>query len=180
MTSGLTDVAAFDRMPAARAAELLRACCGAGRWVEGMVAKRPFGSIHALLSAADEVWRMLGPTDWREAFEHHPRLGESRTAVSQDERARAWSSGEQAGMQGAPSDVRASLAAANAAYERRFGFICIICATGLAAGEILTRTEERLANEPDEELAIAAEEQRKITRLRLLKLFHDPAKAASR
>ena len=180
MTTIVTDVATFDRMPAAQAADVLRACCGAERWVEGMLATRPFGTIRVLLTAADEVWQTLGPTDWREAFAHHPRLGESSTAVPQDERERAWSSGEQAGMQGTPTDVRASLAKANATYEERFGFICIICATGMTTGEILTLTEERLANEPEEELAVAAAEQRKITRLRLLKLFHDPVKAAPR
>lgn len=175
----MTDVATFDRMPAADARELLRACCGAERWVEGLLARRPFGEIRALLTAADEVWHTLGPSDWREGFDHHPRLGESGSATPQDEREREWSSGEQAGVRAAASDMRASLATANANYEARFGHICIICATGLGAGDILTLTEDRLANEPEEELPIAAEELRKITRLRLLKLFHDPDKAAS-
>lgn len=175
----MTTVAAFDRVPASEAARMLGACCGATRWVDGMLARRPFGDIRTLLSAADDVWSAMGPADWREAFEHHPRLGESRSSEPQDERERAWSSGEQAGMRDAASSVRAALAAANAAYEERFGYICIICATGLGASEILTLTEERLANEPEEELAIAAEEQRKITRLRLLKLFHEPDKAVA-
>lgn len=170
----MTTVAAFDRMPASEAARLLGACCGATRWVDGMLARRPFGAISTLLAAADDVWSAMGPADWREAFEHHPRLGESRSAEPQDERERSWSSGEQAGMRDAAPSVRAALAAANAAYEQRFGHICIICATDLGASEILTLTTERLANDPEDELAIAAEEQRKITRLRLLKLFHDP------
>ena len=176
----MTDVATFDGMPSAEATALLRACCGATRWVEGMLARRPFGTIRVLLTAADEVWGMLGPPDWREAFDHHPRLGEARSAAPQDERERAWTSGEQAGVRDAAPDVRAALAAANAAYEARFGFICIICAMGLGAGEIVTLTEERLRNEPEEELLVAADEQRKITRLRLLKLFHEPGKGASR
>jgi 2-oxo-4-hydroxy-4-carboxy-5-ureidoimidazoline decarboxylase len=174
----MTDVATFDRMPAAAAAELLRACCGARRWVDGMLARRPFGAIGVVLGTADEVWSTLGPADWREAFEHHPRLGESRSAEPQGEQARAWSAGEQAGVRGADAVARTALAAANARYEARFGYICIICATGLSASEILTLTEERLVNAPEEELPIAAEEQRKITRLRLLNLFHDPRKVA--
>jgi OHCU decarboxylase len=175
----MTDVATFDQMPATEAADLLIACCGSRRWVEGMVARRPYHVVGVLLGNADEVWNALGPADWREAFAHHPRLGESRSELSRDERARAWSSGEQAAIRRASETERAALAAANAAYEARFGYICIICATGLSASEILTLTEERLPNEPEEELTIAAEEQRKITRLRLLKLFHEPPKVAS-
>ena len=174
----MTDITGFDRMPAAEAAELLRACCGASRWVDRMLARRPFGALGALLGTADEIWNALGPGDWREAFDHHPRLGESRSVAVQGEQARAWSSGEQAGMRDADAVARIALAEANAAYEARFGYICIICATGLGAGDLLTLTEERLANAPEDELPIAAEEQRKITRLRLLKLFHDPAKVA--
>ena len=170
----MTDIAAFDRMPPAEAADLLRACCGATRWVRGMLARRPFGTIHQLLAAADDEWHSLAPSDWREAFAHHPRLGEARSAAPQDERARGWSSGEQAGVHGAEAELRAALATMNAAYEARFGYICIICATGLDAREILALTEERLLNTPAAELPIAAEEQRKITRLRLLKLFNGP------
>jgi 2-oxo-4-hydroxy-4-carboxy-5-ureidoimidazoline decarboxylase len=100
--------------------------------------------------------------------------------VAQDDRARIWSFGEQTGVRNTDKSMRAELAAANAAYEARFGFICIICATGLQAVDILQLTRERLRNEPAEELPIAAGEQRMITRLRLLKLFHDPDKAKAR
>lgn len=173
----MTDVASFDVLPATEAASMLRACCGASRWVEGMLVRRPFGTIRPLLVAADEVWASLGPADWREAFDHHPRLGETRSAAPQDEREQGWSAGEQSGVAGAAEEVRASLARANAAYEARFGYICIICATGLGAAELLTLTEERLANDPAAELLVGADEQRKITRLRLLKLFHEPDSA---
>lgn len=175
----MTTVAAFDQMPADEAADLLVACCGSRRWVEGMVARRPFHLLGVLLGNADEVWNSLAPADWREAFRHHPRLGESRSAVPQDERAQAWSSAEQAGMHDTGLEARTALAGANEAYEARFGFICIICATGLSSAEILELTRERLANDLEDELPIAAEEQRKITRLRLLKLFHEPDKAAT-
>jgi OHCU decarboxylase len=172
----MTTVTTFDSMPADEASDLLIACCGSRRWVEGMVSRRPFHVLGVLLGNADEVWNGLGPADWREAFAHHPRLGESTSAAPQDERARAWSAGEQAGMVDNGLEARTALAAANEAYEARFGFICIICATGLSSSEILELTKERLANDLDDELPIAAEEQRKITRLRLLKLFHEPDK----
>ena len=167
----MTDVATFNRMPPRQAAELLRACCGAERWVQSMILRRPFFDIHALLTAADEVWRKLGPDDWREAFRHHPRLGETKSEATQSEQARVWSSTEQAGVRNTDASLQTELAGANAAYEERFGFICIICATGLHAEDILQLTRERLKNTPEEELPVAAEEQRMITRLRLLKLF---------
>ena len=170
----MTSVAAFDTMPADQAADLLLACCGARRWVDGMVARRPFHLLGVLLGNADEVWSTMAPADWREAFEHHPRLGEARSAAGQSDRAQTWSSGEQAGMSGASLELRTKLAAVNEAYEARFGFICIICATGLSVEEIIALTEERLQNDLEDELPIAADEQRKITRLRLLKLFHEP------
>jgi OHCU decarboxylase len=172
----MTSVAAFDQMPADEAADLLLACCGARRWVEGMVARRPFHLLGVLLGNADEVWSTMSPADWREAFEHHPRLGEARSAAPQGDRGQTWSSGEQAGLSDASLELRTKLAAVNEAYEARFGFICIICATGLSVADVITLTEERLGNDLADELPIAAEEQRKITRLRLLKLFHEPDK----
>jgi OHCU decarboxylase len=168
-------VHALDALPAERAGELLGACCGASRWVQAMVARRPFGSLGTLLAAADDAWWSLGADDWREAFAHHPRIGERRAAVAQDDRAAGWSAGEQAGVAAAAATVQEQLARANEEYERRFGHIYIVCATGKSADEMLALARERLGNDPATELRVAAEEQRKITRLRLGKLFTEEA-----
>ena len=82
-----------------------------------------------------------------------------------------WATHEQSGVGDAPNEVVERLAAGNRAYEARFGYIFIVCATGKSAGEMLAILEQRLTNDPDGELHIAAEEQRKITRLRLAKLL---------
>jgi 2-oxo-4-hydroxy-4-carboxy-5-ureidoimidazoline decarboxylase len=82
-----------------------------------------------------------------------------------------WSLIEQAGVSSAGPDVRDRLAAANREYEARFGYIFIVCATGKSAEEMLALLERRMTHSPGDELAIAAEEQRKITRLRLGKLL---------
>jgi 2-oxo-4-hydroxy-4-carboxy-5-ureidoimidazoline decarboxylase len=113
----------------------------------------------------------LDPADWREAFSHHPRIGERKSAVPQSERGSAWAAGEQAGVERAHGDVRDALAAANREYERRFGYIYIVFATGKSAEDMLALARQRLSNDPDVELRAAAEEQRKITRLRLDKLL---------
>ena len=167
----MTSVAELDAMPESLAKKLLADCCGASQWVSGMLARRPFGSRAAVLSAADEIWRPLGPADWCEAFSHHPRIGERESAMPQSERGSAWAAGEQSGVVQARDDVRAELAAANREYEQRFGYIFIVFATGKSAEEMLALARERLRNDPDVELTIAGEEQRKITRLRLDKLL---------
>jgi len=170
-TSVNPTVAELDLMPADRASLLLSDCCGSTRWVSGMVARRPFGSIERVLSTADDVWSSLGPDDWREAFSHHPRIGEQRGSARQSERGAAWAAGEQSGVGGAPDYTLKSLASVNREYEQRFGYIYIVCASGKAADEMLVGAEQRLRNDAGTELLVAAEEQRKITRLRLEKLL---------
>ena len=137
----------------------LTACCGSSRWVEEMVKARPFANV---LATADSMWSALGPDDWREAFATHPRIGERKTD--------RWSSQEQSAASGASPSTTSALADANAEYERRFGYIYIVCATGKSADELLVVARQRLGNTPEEEIRVAADEQRKITRLRLLKL----------
>ena len=113
----------------------------------------------------------LAPSDWLEAFASHPRIGEPSKATQQGELGNAWAAAEQSGMQAARQDVRGALADANRKYEQRFGYIYIVCATGKTAEEMLALAQERLRNDPRDELNVAAEEQRKITRLRLDKLL---------
>jgi OHCU decarboxylase len=128
-----------------------------------MTAARPFASSERMAAAADVVWASLSAADWLEAFRSHPRIGEAGGG--------RWSSEEQAQVSSGTLAVRERLAAANREYERRFGYIFIVCADGKRADEILTMLEDRLANAPDAELFLAAEEQRRITRLRLARLL---------
>ena len=74
-------------------------------------------------------------------------------------------------MQDADAAVRRRLVVGNEDYESRFGYIFIVCATGKTAVEMLAALEARLPNDPAVELRTAAEEQRKITGLRLAKLM---------
>jgi OHCU decarboxylase len=166
--------AALDRLNTLsrqQAAEHLRACCGSSRWVDGMLAQRPFASAADLLARADEVWRAMGPEDWDEAFAHHPRIGERHAAAPVSATALAWSEREQRAATGGGAAARAALADANDAYERRFGRIYIVCAAGRSPDEMLADITARMRNDPDRECAIAAEEQHKITRLRLQALI---------
>jgi OHCU decarboxylase len=76
-------------------------------------------------------------------------------------------------MQSAVASTQNELAAINRSYENRFGHIYIVCASGKSAEELLAIARSRLSNDAEAELRVAAEEQRKITQLRLKKLFGD-------
>ena len=167
----MLDVHELDTIPEAQAAELLRACCGASRWVSAMVARRPFGTRDAVLLAADLVWRSLGPADWHEAFRHHPRIGARASALEQPGPGAEWSENEQAGVRRADDGVRRRLAAVNREYEQRFGYIYIVNATGKSAEAMLQLARRRLANRPEVELHIAAAEQEQIMLNRIEKLL---------
>jgi OHCU decarboxylase len=163
----------LNTLDASRAADTLRACCGASRWVAAMVARRPFTSVDDVLVAADAAWAPLVASDWREAFSHHPRIGERRAESAQDARAAAWSAGEQATVGDAASRVRDELARVNRDYEAKFGHIYIVCASGKSPDDLVAIARRRLANAPDAELAVAAGEQHRITKLRLRKLLSE-------
>ena len=159
----------LNELPADHAeAELLK-CCGSTRWAREMAAARPFADVEGLLNKADAVWHSLGQQDWLDAFHAHPKIGEQKAAATQSEQAQSWSAQEQSGVQSASAATATALTAGNREYEQRFGFIFIVCATGKTSAEIVAILSERLQNDTETELNNAAEEQRKITRLRLLK-----------
>ena len=163
---GVDGLERFNGLAEEAAVGELLAVCHSRRWAERVAAGRPYADLEALQAAADEVWRELGPTDWLEALEAHPRIGESGG------RSADWSRQEQAGVGGADADVRERLAAGNAEYEARFGHVFLISAAGRDADEILDALQARLGNDPETELRVAAGEHRRITRLRLEKLVN--------
>ena len=162
----------LNAAPADEAKQLLMRCCGSAKWAEGMVAARPFESPEQLFREADSQWERTGPDDWREAMTHHPRIGEQQLRAKFAS-TQGWSSQEQQGVQGASDQVLRELANGNHAYEERFGFIFLVCATGKSAAEMLELLRARLNNEPEIELRVAAGEQAKITRIRLQKLLSE-------
>lgn len=166
----------LNRLPANEARAELLACCGSPSWAREMAARRPFGSPAELFSAADEIWRGRNREDWLEAFASHPQIGEKRAEKQMDsaagqQLASRWSADEQSVAARNSTDVATQLADGNRLYRERFGYIFIVCATGKTAPEMLAILDQRLQNDASAELTIAAEEQRRITRLRLEKLL---------
>ncbi|GAB4091498.1 2-oxo-4-hydroxy-4-carboxy-5-ureidoimidazoline decarboxylase [Flaviaesturariibacter terrae] len=162
----------LNNLPAAEAAEHLRSCCGAERWVAETMKGFPFGSEAELVQRATAAWyEVCTEDDWREAFTHHPKIGDLESLKKKFAASSHLASAEQSGVNSADSGTLEALAAGNAAYEAKCGFIFIVCATGKPADEMLRLLQDRLANRPDEELRIAAGEQHKITIIRLRKLL---------
>jgi allantoicase len=141
--------------------EELIGCCGSKAWASAVAARAPYPDVASLMSTADQVWNKLDKDDWLEAFAAHPKIGASKAS--------GWAKDEQAGASSASEAAQQELATLNEDYEKRFGYIYIVCATGKSADEMLSILRSRVGNDPDHELQIAAEEQRKITRLRLEK-----------
>ena len=161
----------LNRLDEAAARAALERCCGARRWVEGVCAARPFRDRAALFEAAERAFGGLERADWLEAFAHHPRIGDLAALRAKYASTAAWAGEEQRGAAGAGEAVLAALADGNRAYEERFGYIFIVCATGKSANEMLTLLRARMPNPPEREIGNAAGEQMKITRLRLEKLL---------
>lgn len=157
----------LDRLDEPEARAALARCCGSSTWVEEMLALRPFVTEAELLNAAERVWWGLREERWREAFRHHPRIGER---APDDAGTSALSRSEQAGVATADEETRRALAEGNRAYEARFGHVFLTRAAGRSAEEMLGELGRRLANDPATELRIAAAHQAAITRLRLGKL----------
>jgi len=163
----------LDRASPDEARALLFNCCGSTRWVALMVALRPFGGRDRLLGAAQDAWHAVSVDDWKEAFSHHPKIGDRDMLQAKFALTRHFSEAEQAGVSGASDDVLEALADANRAYEAKFGYVFIVCATGRTAAEMLALLRHRLANDPVTEIQIAATEQARITALRLQALRCD-------
>jgi allantoicase len=162
----------LNALPDTEAIAAFKRCCGSTRWATAMAKERPYEDVSALLRIGERVWWAQSTKDHLEAFAAHPRIGEQKTPTTGDS---TWSKSEQQGAAGASSTTLDALAEANKAYESQLGFIFIVCASGRSAESMLADIRARLANSREVEVRTAAEEQAKITRLRLAKLIQELA-----
>ena len=146
------------------AQEQLFSCFASRKWAQLVAEGWPYPDLESLLGAADRAWAELEPSDWAEALAGHPRIGERGGSSP------AASEREQSGVRVAAGRTLDALAAENRLYEARFGHVFLIAAAGKSAEEILDALRERMENDPVTEARVAAEEHRKIARLRLREL----------
>ena len=151
----------------------LTKCCGSASWVNKMLPFFPADDLVELLEDAEEQWFKCSEEDWKEAFAQHPKIGDFESLQKKFESTSEWASGEQSGVNNASQQTLEALAEDNKKYEDKFGYIFIVCATGKSSEEMLGILNERLLNDPKDEIEIAADEQNTITKLRLEKLLED-------
>jgi 2-oxo-4-hydroxy-4-carboxy-5-ureidoimidazoline decarboxylase len=147
-------------------------CCGSTAWACEMTRLRPFHDGSSLAAASDDVWRRLTKADWMEAFRSHPRIGETKGPSSSNSNSAAWAMQEQKKVADAEDAVKIALAEGNREYEKKFGHIFIVCASGKSASEMLEILQRRIGSDAESELHEAAEQQRQITQIRLRKWLH--------
>ncbi|KAG7948648.1 hypothetical protein I3843_13G017400 [Carya illinoinensis] len=157
------------------------ACCGSTKFAKEMALASPFASLEEAVRAARDIWfNKVDVNAWLQAFSAHPQIGDS-TPTSHHHRtspnSAQWSKGEQStAVATATSSTLQELSEWNARYREKFGFVFLICASGRTSDEILAELKNRYPNRPIIEFEIAAQEQMKITELRLAKLFSSKAK----
>lgn len=165
---GLTHL---NELPAPAARDELLACCSAGSWAERMAAGRPYRSAHDAIRESAMIVAGMTATDLAEALAGHPRIGEQTAAGHGPLRSAAWSAQEQSGMTDADSETARALAESNLEYERRFGHIYLVCASGRTGAQLLSLLRSRLRNDVPAEWQVVRSELQKINELRLRKLL---------
>jgi 2-oxo-4-hydroxy-4-carboxy-5-ureidoimidazoline decarboxylase len=163
----------LNTLPRQQLVSELTKCCGSPAWVNKMLPFFPADDLVELLEDAEEQWFKCSEEDWKHAFAQHPKIGDVESLKRKFASTAQWASGEQSGVNTASQKTIEALAERNKKYEDKFGYIFIVCAKGKSAEEMLEILESRLANDPKEEIEIAADEQNKITKLRLEKLLDD-------
>lgn len=142
-----------------RARALALSFCGAEAWAELFVDRRPFGSMREVFQVAAELWWGLPPEAWVEAFTAGATPGGKKKARAGAKRPAA--------RRTPAAELRAKLAKASAAYQKKAGFPFVLYRIGKSDAEVLQALEERLTHSRAAELEAAALEQAKISRLRL-------------
>ncbi|MEV6923060.1 2-oxo-4-hydroxy-4-carboxy-5-ureidoimidazoline decarboxylase [Dactylosporangium sp. NPDC051485] len=150
----------FNGLAPEAAEEALLACWASPGWAARVAAARPYQTPADLVVAGVSAFDELGWADLRGVLDRHPRVGQQPAGDGVEA---VWPRWEQSGVRGAEVE----LAEVNEAYERRFGHLFLIFATGQSADEVLAAARGRLRNDDETEQTVVRGELRKIVELRL-------------
>jgi 2-oxo-4-hydroxy-4-carboxy-5-ureidoimidazoline decarboxylase len=162
----------YNQLSKQEATQAILPTNGSRQWAQLMTAQRPYLTEDDLFAAADRLWRDLPEADQQEAFDSHPRIGERHAHKRATNQSLQWSQQEQTLSE--EETTRQALVEANLQYEKRFGRIFIVCASGKSQEQMLAILQHRLQNDAQSEREETAEQQRQITQLRLRKWLSRP------
>ena len=126
-------IADYDHLEATEKRFLLIQCCGSQKWVDKMIGLPPAEDLIDLFEDAEEMWYKCNEDDWKEAFTHHPMIGDIdslRKKFSNDQ----FAAKEQASINDSSEKTLQALAEGNHVYQQKFGYIFIVFATNKVIG----------------------------------------------
>lgn len=158
---------ALNAMPVDDLRTSLLGVCASTRWANAVVQSRPYDGVAGLYARSDEAVQALDDAALGEALGGHPRIGDRPdTAASRR---------EQASMADAGVAIADRIRTGNVAYEKTFGHVYLVCASGKSPDELLGILEARLHNDPVTERGVILGELAAINRLRLARLVEPPS-----
>lgn len=157
----------LNALSANEAMQWFEATCASENWCKRMELSRPFNSLSELKQTALQIWSGLSEKDFLQAFEAHPMIGDITSLRKKYANTSDVAQQEQSGTTSASETTLQELAEYNQQYLAKFGFIFIICATGLSAQNMLQALKKRINNPQSVEISNAAQQQINITLLRL-------------
>lgn len=163
----------LNELPVDEAINEFEKCCGSKKWIIVMTGAIPYYSKEELLNNAEETWNGMEDEDVMEVFDHHSKIGDLSSLKEKFANTKNWSKQEQEGLNTASEDEINLLAQGNIDYEKKFGFIFLIFATGKSPEQMLEALQSRIGNTKEQELVNVRQEQLKITLLRLNKLLEN-------
>lgn len=165
---GSSAVDAFNAAPDAALRPQLSTCLAVPRWVDGVLAGRPYPDFAAIVARAGALAAAIDDAELAAALARHPRIGAPPSGVDTEAR---WSRAEQSGVDPTDESVASALQDGNAAYERRFGHVFLVRAAGRSSADILANLRDRLGNDPGVERDVVREQLGQIATLRLADLM---------
>jgi len=154
----------FNALPVEEARSRVAGCLDVPRWVQAVVARRPYAAREDVLAVAARAGEHLDDDELARALRRHPRIGERADAARHDA---VHSAREQAGVDPGDDEVARRLADGNRAYEERFDRVFLIRAAGRDAHEILAELDRRLGNDDETERRETVDQLVQIALLRL-------------
>ncbi|WP_216935738.1 MULTISPECIES: 2-oxo-4-hydroxy-4-carboxy-5-ureidoimidazoline decarboxylase [unclassified Acinetobacter] len=156
----------FNQASLQDAMTFLKHCVQIPSWSTQIAAQRPYVSVEDVLNTAQQQAVTWTWEEIKTALENHPRIGEKKAQAELSEIEKTFSNREQSSIT-ADEETQLALLKGNITYEKKYGFIFLIKASGLSSEDVLQALKYRLLNEPEIEKRIVHNQLAEIALLRL-------------